>query len=426
MEKPGRKITPEVAAERIRADPTYRGVIQRRILLVVIAGQVLAGTGLAAGITVGALLAQDIFGGDSLTGMPAALFTSGSAFTAFVLGRAIQIRGRRLGLGAGFTVGAMGAFGVVLAATTENLPLLFISLFIYGAGSATNLQARYSGTDLATPKQRGTATAVALVSTTIGAVAGPNLVSPLGALVEKFGIPPLAGPFALAGVAYLAAGTVLLVWLRPDPFLTSKLLEPAENATPVGKQRLHRGVIVGTAVMVVTQITMLALMSLTPVHMRALGFPMEAVGLVIGIHIAAMYLPSVITGPLVDRVGRIPMAIAAGVTLFFSGVAGAFGTTLTMLIIALTLLGVGWNFGLLAGSAMIVDYTKVRDRARIQGSVDVLIALSGAVGTMLSGFLLAAGSFKALALGGAVFSLVYIPLLLWLRGSEPLKDLDAQ
>ena len=76
-----------------------------------------------------------------------------------------------------------------------------------------------------------------------------------------------------------------------------------------------RGVAVGAAVMVVTQVAMVAIMTMTPVHMREHHHSLGHVGFVIGMHIGAMFLPSLITGPLVDRVGRLPMAAASGVTL---------------------------------------------------------------------------------------------------------------
>src|SRR3546814_10512696 len=119
-----------------------------------------------------------------------------------------------MGLGLGFIFGGSGAIGVVLAAEWDSVPLLFVALFIYGAGSATNLQARYAGTDLAAPTKRGTAVSIAMVSTTLGAVAGPNLVDPLGHLATDLGLPALAGPFLLAAAAYLSSGLGLLVFLR--------------------------------------------------------------------------------------------------------------------------------------------------------------------------------------------------------------------
>ena len=134
--------------------------------------------------------------------------------------------------------------------------------------------------------------------------------------------------------------------------------------------------------MVLTQIAMVAIMTMTPVHMRLHGHSLGQVGFVIGIHIGAMFLPSLVTGLLVDRVGRLPMAIAAGTTLLAAGLVAALapGDSLPLLTLALGLLGLGWNFGLISGTALIVDSTRPRDRARTQGAVDVLVALSGASG----------------------------------------------
>ncbi|NUJ88164.1 MFS transporter [Plantibacter sp. MCCC 1A11337] len=420
-----------IAAERAR--------VQRRTLTVVVISQVLGGAGLAAGVTVGALLVQDVLGSMSLAGVAAALLTLGSALTAFLVGRVTQRLGRRIGLGLGFAAGGVGAIGVVVAATTALVPLLFLSLFVYGAGTATNLQARYAGTDLATPARRGSAISVAMVSTTLGAVAGPNLVEPLGAFATGLGLPSLAGPFLLAAVAYLAAGTALLVLLRPDPFLLARRLDAelaqleveqtaaeqagSKQASPPTAARLRPGVgaYVGAAVMVVTQIAMVAVMTMTPVHMRAHHHGLGEVGLVIGIHIAAMYLPSLVTGVLVDRIGRTPMAIAAGVTLLLAGVTGALAPadSLGLLILALALLGLGWNFGLIAGTALVVDHTVPANRARTQGTLDVLIALAGAGAGVMSGVVMAGVGYGALSIAGGVLALLLIPVLLWARRVTP-------
>jgi MFS family permease len=397
--------------------------VQRRTLAVVVLGQVLGGAGLAAGIAVGALLAQEMLGTEGLAGVPIALFTLGSALTAYLVGRVSQRAGRRVGLGLGFAAGGLGASGVVVAAAADSVPLLFVSLFVYGAGTATNLQARYAGTDLARPANRGRAISAALVSTTFGAVAGPNLIEPLGRLARELGLPALSGPFLLAAVAYAAAGIALFTLLRPDPLLLARQLDEDERGPEDAGLALARrpvpppgsGAYVGATVMVLTQVSMVAIMTMTPVHMRHHHHGLADVGLVISLHIAAMYLPSPLTGLLVDRLGRTPMAIAAGAVLLAAGLtaAAAPGGSMPLLVLALVLLGLGWNFGLIAGTALVVDATEPDNRPRTQGSIDVLVALSGAAGGMLSGVVVAASGFGTLSLAGGLLALLLIPALRW-------------
>lgn len=412
----------------------YRNQVQKHTLRVVILSQVLGGAGLAAGITVGALLAQEMLGSDGLAGIPTALFTLGAALSAYLVGRSSNRWGRRLGLGYGFIAGALGAIGVVVAAALDNVPLLFFALFIYGAGSSTNLQTRYAGTDLADVTKRGTAISLAMVATTFGAVAGPNLVGLTGDFAISVGLPALAGPFVLAAVAYLAAGVTLLSFLRPDPFLLARqfeeeseveqLIEAGSQGLDLARQetqpKINSGVFVGATIMILTQISMVAIMTMTPVHMRGHGFDLNAVGLVIGLHIAAMFLPSLVTGILVDKVGRVPMAIAAGITLLLAGITAAIPAahSLGILIVSLVLLGLGWNFGLIAGTALIVDSTDPESRPRIQGTVDVGIALAGAGGGAISGIVMATSGYATLSLAGGFLALLLVPVLLWTRNQS--------
>ncbi len=304
------------------------------------------------------------------------------------------------------------------------LAVVFVALFVYGSGTATNLQARYAGTDLAPATSRATAVSIAMVSTTAGAVAGPLSVEPLGTLATALGLPALSGPFLLAAVAYGLAGLVLLAFLRPDPYLVSLALVREERpvadpgAVSAPARRIpHSGVAVGATVMVLTQIAMVAIMTMTPVHMRAHHQSLGQVGFVISMHIAAMFLPSLLTGRLVDRLGRLPMALAAAVTLLTAGAVAALapGDSLLWLTMALVLLGLGWNFGLISGTALIVDSTPPATRARTQGTVDVLIALSGAAGAGASGIVAGATSFAVLSLGGGLLALLLIPAVVWHR-----------
>ncbi|MDQ0947355.1 MFS family permease [Streptomyces phaeochromogenes] len=392
---------------------------QTRILRVLVASQILSGAGLAAGVTVGALLAQDMLGSTSLAGLPSALFTAGSALAAVAVGRISQARGRRPGLATGYLTGAIGSAGVITAAVLDTPVLLFLALFVYGAGTATNLQARYAGADLAAPGHRARAVSTVLVATTLGGVAGPNLAAPTGTLAESLGIPHLAGLFLLSGLAYALAALVLALWLRPDPLLLARALAEAKDTEATAgtiddaaETREGRGgVVLGALVMVLTQLVMVAIMTMTPVHMHDHGHGTAASGLVIAIHIGAMYLPSPLTGWLVDRYGRMKIAAASGITLLAAGVlaAAAPGDSVALLALALALLGLGWNFGLVSGTAVITDTVPLATRAKTQGLVDVSIAIAGATGGMASGIMVAATSYPVLALTGGVLSLALVP-----------------
>lgn len=255
--------------------PEKQKKLYKRTLIIVVISQMFGGAGLAAGITVGALLAEQMLGTDAFAGLPAALFTLGSAGAALGVGRLSNRLGRRMGLTTGFITGGLGAVGVVIAAIINSVFLLLVSLLVYGAGTATNLQARYAGTDLATDKQRATAVSIAMVSTTFGAVAGPNLVEVMGGFALSIGVPELAGPFILSAAAFILAGVVLFAFLRPDPFIIALKInankENTEHDEKSEKEQINnkKGIIVGAAIMVLTQIVMLAIMTMTPIDRKS-------------------------------------------------------------------------------------------------------------------------------------------------------------
>jgi hypothetical protein len=290
-------------------------------------------------------------------------------------------------------------------------------------------------------------------------VVGPNLVSTMGDVADGLAIPRLAGPFLLAAVAYGTAGAVLLARLRPDPLLLARALDAArppagaDVAPAVGSEiapdisrgvgsgegragdggsdghagrdghgtdadhllarGISPGVAVGASVMVVTQLVMVGIMTMTPIHMRDHGHGVGATGVVIAAHIGAMYLPSPVSGLLVDRVGRTALAGAGGAVLLAAGLMASLSPPASVpgLAVALGLLGLGWNLGLVAGTAIITDAVPLATRARTQGAVDLCIALAGAGGGLGSGLVVANASYAVLALTGGVVSVAIIPIV---------------
>lgn len=440
------------------APETGRATAQRRILTVLVLAQLLAGAGLAAGITVGALLAEDLLGGPGLSGLPSALFTGGSALAAIAVGKLSQARGRRPGLAAGFVVGALGALGIVAATALESLPLLFASFVIYGSGTATNLQARYAGADLATDATRARSLSYVLLGTTAGAVAGPNLVGPTGVVAEALGLAPLAGPFLLAAAAYGGAALVISLLLRPDPLLEARRMEiaaaeaaltsssssstpspspspsPAAEAAataadserhavaPVPTRIWTADVITGVVVMALTQFVMVGLMTMTPVHMRAHDHTVTVVGVVISLHVAAMFLPAPLSGLLVDKFGTRAVAVSAGLVLLAAGGLAALAPpqSTALVALALILLGLGWSLGLVAGTTVLTTSVPTTVRASVQGQADVAVALSGAAGGLLSGLVFAWIDFRGLGFTLAALSLVVVAAVRPRRVSDPV------
>ena len=423
------------------AAPTSPSIVveppeQRRTLAVLLLAQILSGAGLAAGITVAALLAEQMLGSSRWSGLPTVFFTVGSAAAAVGLGRLSQRFGRRAGLSTGYLIGALGTVGVVVAAGMGNIVLFFASMIVYGAGAATNLQARYAGADLAAPSRRGRAVSIVLVATAVGAILGPNLVSTTGMVATKIGFPALAGPFMLAGLAYSAGALVLWLLLRPDPLLLARSIAaevssrsatpaaPSEaGAVPGPRQRWSWALASGAGIMILTQLIMVAIMTITPIHIEHHGHGVDVTGIVIGAHVAGMFLPSPFSGWLVDRYGYLAIAVAAGVTLLAAGLIAAWAPvdSVATLVLALVLLGVGWNLGLVSGTTVVTDAVPLETRARTQGVVDLGIALAGAGGGLSSGLIFAATSYATLTLTSGLLALLIIPIVALARPA-PIKQ----
>lgn len=377
--------------------------VQRRILRVLVFTQLLGGVGLAAGVAVGALLARDLLGGDALSGLPSAAATAGGALAAVPISRLMARSGRRPGLAAGYLTGGVGAALVLLAAQLRSFPLLVAGMVAFGVGNTASLLARYAAADLAEPQRRGRAVSTVLFATTFGAVAGPNLVQPAGALARAVSLPELAGPFMLSVVAYALAALAVTVLLRPDPLLTARTSEPPAPAEPAGSAWavvLRGPALAGLIAMVGAQFVMVAMMTMTPVHMLANGRGLSVIGFVISAHIAGMYLLSPLGGWICDRFGALATIRLGGLTLLAAGLAGALASSasVALLTVALFLLGLGWSLSLVGGTTLLTSAVPLGQRAGAQGNADLLVGLAGATGGLGSGLVLALSGFTVLGL----------------------------
>ena len=396
--------------------------LQRRTLRVLIAAQILGGAGFFLGIVVAVLLADELTDSESLLGVPTAVAVMVSALAAAPLGAGMQRAGRRPGLVAGQLCAAVGAVVIVVAGGIESFALFCVGMGAFGIGNTANLLARYAASDLAPAERRGRAISTILLATAAGAILGPNLAEAAGGLGDELGVPAEAAPFAISAVVMALAAVVTLVLLRPDPLLAAhaaargeagepsgaapELVEAAGPSPPeetAGGEPWPKLAITGAAAMVLANVAMVSVMTMTPIHLDDAGQSLGTVGLVISLHVAGMFLPSPVTGVLVDRVGRVPVIAASGVVLIAAGglALPSSGHDTALVTAALILLGIGWNLGLVGGSTLLTDAIPLERRARAQGQADMWMGAAGAVGSLASGPALALGGFGLIAAAGA-------------------------
>lgn len=388
--------------------------LQRRIIPILVSGQILGGIGMGATLSLGSLLAAQLSGSNSWSGMAATMSTLGAALAAVPLARLAQARGRRVSLSTGALIAGTGAVTAITSAAIGVFPLLLLGLMLLGSGSAVNLQARFAATDLSRPASRGRDLSIVVWSTTIGAVLGPNLFDPGESVGAALGLPPLTGAFAFSVATQLAAAAVYAGGLRPDPLLTAMASRARGAATPrpQGGLKVLRSsprARYAVATVALSHATMVALMSMTPVHLRDHGASLTVVGLTISLHIAGMYALSPLFGWISDKAGRLPVILAGQamlvVSLLLAGVAADSRTAVT---VSLIFLGLGWSASVVAGSALVAESAQPQDRPALQGVSDLSMNASGAVGGALAGPVLAATGYSGLGLASLTLVAIVI------------------
>ncbi|MDO5727641.1 MAG: MFS transporter [Bowdeniella nasicola] len=400
--------------------------LQRRILVTLSLAQICSALGAGAVLAVGNVMAKDITGMTTLSGISSvAVFTSG-AIAAVPMANLAQRVGRRRALSLGLLLGCIGASIMIITPLIGLVGLLTGSFFL-GFSQATNFQARFAATDLAPPSQRGRHLALVVWMVTIGAVAGPNLIAPGAKLGAHLGLPSISGPFVFSLMGMLGALIILQVGLRPDPLQYAQRLRAADfdhdmrddspphpaNApmhaprislrTRLATIRTYRQAEVGIWGIWVAQLVMVAIMSMTPVHMAGDVDASQAVdsfpliGLTISLHIAGMYALSPLFGWMADRFGHRATLICGQLQLAISALlVVGWPHRHGIVVVALVFLGLGWSASLVAGSAMLTAALPLSLRVMAQGLSDSGMAAMGALGAGLSGPALAAFGYAGL------------------------------
>ncbi len=433
-------------------------------LTILIVNQLLAGVGVASGIAVAALLVDELTGIVALAGLAQSASVLGAALAAIPLARLAVRAGRHVSLATGYACAFAGAVLVIAAAASGWVVLVFLGLAAFGAGAAAGLQARFAATEVAAPGFEARYMSLVLWATTIGSVAGPLLSETGAEFGAALGLPPLVGPFLLAGAVFAISSVLVAVLLRlpkagvlesdtapvgddpagrvaPDEDDPAGRVAPDEDdpagrvapdeggrvsrpapaaptapAAPVGSWAALRiavrdpRALFAVLAIVCSHTVMVGVMVMTPVHMTAHGLSLSLVGVVISIHILGMYGASPIVGWLADRIGSarvISLGIGFLLTAALIGILMPADDVL-LIPLALGLLGLGWSCGLIGGSTLLNHSVDASIRVPLQGATDAAMNLAAAASAALSGVVLGIGGFAGVNL---VAVLVLVPLV---------------
>lgn len=411
----------------VSADPTgpvdtpdtVRAALQKRTLRVLIVSQTLGSAGNSVAVTVGGRAAKSMLGADTFAGSASAAVTFGGAVAGMALSALMARRGRRPGLLRGYFIAFVGAIATVIALENRAFLPFLVALLFFGVGQGTNLLSRYAAADLATTENRGQAISLLMFGSTFGAVGAQVLVGPCEGAARFVGLWGFSGPFVFAAVMLALGASNIALRLRPDPLVVAGGVNPdAPKGLRIPPVRPALRIIrrspmakVGLISMIVSQASMVAVMTMTPLHMADHGHSGTLTGLVIACHVIGMFGFAPLVGRYVDRAGRLAAIVTGAALLVGATVVSALaGYRPSMLFVALFLLGLGWSFGMIGGSTLVSESVPSADRVMVQGAADLTMSVCGGSAAFASGFIKRAFGFHMLANVGtiATFALLVI------------------
>lgn len=387
--------------------------LQHRVVRTLASAQVLSGIGVAGTVAAGSLLVSSITDSETLAGLAQTSAVLGAAALALPLARLTARGGRRLALSVGYAFGVIGSIFAILGGAERNLFFMLLGTFLVGAASAAGYQARFAAIDLATEQTRAKQLSIVVWGSTIGAVAGPNLMDPSGNIAELFNLPRLVGPYLVSAVTLFLAAVVIFIFLRPDPYLTAEkqahvVQHKGSTRAALSHIRTNPKALFAISSIAIGHVAMVSVMVMTPIHMKHVDVSLQIIGFVISVHVLGMYALSPLIGSFSDRFGRVRV-IQIGLVILLAStiVAGtAAADNAVQLGVGLFLLGLGWSCTLIAGSAFLSESVSIQMRPASQGASDLIMNLSGAGGGALAGVIIGTLSYGALCLFAAIPVLV--------------------
>jgi MFS family permease len=326
--------------------------------------------------------------------LPICAYVAGGALTARLVGRHQLRFGRRRGFQIGLLVAVFSCTMSLWSVLHQQFWGLILATLIAGYYTANAALYRFAATELVAPDKRESAISWVLGGGCLGAVAGPLLATWSRDLL----VAPFAGAYLLLiGVALAGLGLISLIDFPP-------LVRPAPGqGGRSGAELVRQPVfIVALAASALGYGVMNLLMAATPIAMGQCGLPFGDAGLVLQWHVLGMFVPSFFTGPLIKRIGVLPV-MAMGVLLNLGCVAFALaGQDLDHFLGALLLLGIGWNFLYIGGTTLFTQAYRAEEKTRAQGLMDTGVYATMTLTSFSSGALVTTGGWQWMNLASLV------------------------
>lgn len=382
--------------------------IQRRTLAVLCTSSILSRGAVTALFTVAALSIENMLGSSRWAGLSTVAITVGSMAAAAALAQMMNRSGRRPGIALGYTVAVGGGLITIVGLERSSIIIFLAGLILVGVGSGTSTLSRYAAADLAPPELRSTHISWVIFASTAGSVGGPLLVGIAGAAAISAGLVENSGAIVICLVAFAVAAAVVWVFMRPDPLIVAREMGHEDVQQ---KRNFSQAIRIiwdspmarlALVALIVSQAVMVMVMAMTPLHMKAHDHTLGAVGAVISAHTAGMFAFAPIAGWFSDRVGRIQAIGVGSLILLLATVITALAGDAPKILMfpGLYLLGLGWSFGIVAGSSLLTESVQAQHRVSVQGTADVAMNLASGAGALASGFVFEMSGFHTLSLIG--------------------------
>jgi MFS family permease len=327
--------------------------------------------------------------------LPVMGYVVGGALSTPLVARTQSAFGRKISFQIGLLVALGSALLCAYAAFDQNFWLLVAATVIAGYYSANGQLYRFAAAELSAVDYREKAVSLVLAGGLVGAVLGPNLASRTRTWFEV----PFAGAYlALAVVALL--GVIVISFMRFPPL--PPRLSKADSGRPLSVIMRQPVFIVATAAAALSYGVMNLLMAATPLAMQVCGFPFDDAALVLEWHVIGMFAPGFFTGHLIKRFGVLPI-MGVGVVLNVVCIAIALsGVDLHQFLIALFLLGVGWNFLFTGSTTLSLQSYRPEEKDRAQAAINFCVFSVMAVTSFASGALVTTQGWQLLNLGSLI------------------------